>query len=104
MRLRVKPLKTEIMNKFRNYEVVTPKFKSWDKGLRVKVNEKYSLYNYSKTGTSLFGEDSPYWYVCLTSKIEEQFYSNSSFTNGNMLFEEAVGFANKMFKTLNYKL
>ena len=86
------------MNTFRNYEVIAPKFKSWDKGMRVKINEKYSVYNFSKPGSWGWKDDSPYWYVCLTSKIEEQFYSNSAFTNGNMLFEEAVEFANKMFK------
>jgi hypothetical protein len=93
-------IKTIDMNSFRGYEVITPKYKSWNKGLRVKINEKYSVYNFSKNGTSLFGEESPYWYVCLTSKIEEQFYSNSAFTNGNMLFEEAVEFANQLFSKI----
>lgn len=85
------------MKKFRNYEVVTPKFKSWDKGIRVKVNEKYSLYNYSKPGSWMWRDDSPYWKVCLTSKLEEQFYSLSAFTN-DMTWEDALEFANMMFK------
>lgn len=87
------------MTKFRNYEVVTPKFKSWDKGIRVKINEKYSLYNFSAPGTWLWKDDSPYWTVCLTSKIEEQFYSNSAFTK-DMSWEEGVEFANKMYNKL----
>jgi hypothetical protein len=84
------------MNKFRGYEVVVPKFKSWDKGIRVKINEKYSLYNSAKPGSWFWREDSPYWKVCLTGEIENQFYSNSSFTN-DMSWVEALEFANRMF-------
>ena len=85
------------MNTFKNFEVVIPKFKSWDKGLRVKINEKYSVYNDWKPGHWFWKDDSPYWEVCLTSNIEEQFVFG--FTK-NMLFEEAVEFANYMYEKL----
>ena len=31
------------MSTFKGYEVITPKYKSWDKGLRLKVNDTYSV-------------------------------------------------------------
>lgn len=87
------------MNTFRNYEVIIPRFKSWNRGIRVKVNERYSLYNFSKPGTYLWREDSPYWMVCLTSKIEEESYCLSSFTK-DMTFDEAVAFADRLYNLL----
>ena len=83
------------MTKFRNYEVVVPKFKSWDKGLRVKVNEKYSLYNNWKPGSWMWSDDSPYWTVCLTSELEKRCVFG--FTN-DMTWEEGLEFVNMMFK------
>jgi hypothetical protein len=83
------------MNAFRNYEVIIPKFKSWDKGIRVKVNEKFSLYNLSKPGSWMWRDDSPYWGVCLTSELEKRFVF--PFTN-DMSWEEGLDFCKKYFK------
>lgn len=83
------------MNKFKNYEVVTPKFKSWDKGLRVKVNKKYSLYNMSKPGNWYWKYSFDNWGVCLTSDLNERFVF--PFTKG-MNWEDALEFANKYVK------
>jgi hypothetical protein len=87
------------MSKFRNYEVVTPKFKSWDTGIRIKLNPKYSLFNFSKPGSWFWKDDSPYWKVCLTSKIEEEFFSNSAFTV-DMTWDDAVEYGNLLWSKL----
>jgi len=87
------------MNEFKGYEVITPKYKSWDKGLRLKVNPIYSVYSNWKPFSYMWeGDYSDYCYVCLTSDIENQFVF--SFTK-NMNINEAIEFANRLYKLKN---
>ena len=83
------------MNTFKGYEVVTPKYKSWDKGLRLKVNEVYSVYSPWKPYSYMWeGEESTACYVCLTENIGERF--TEPFTR-DMDINEAIDFANRLY-------
>jgi len=82
------------MKTFKGYEVITPKYKSWDKGLRLKVNDTYSVYVGWKPNTYMWnGEECPYCEVCLTSDLEKQFVFG--FTK-DMGINEAIEFANRL--------
>ena len=84
------------MNTFKGYEVITPKYKSWDKGLRLKVNELFSVeaswkpYSHMWNGTDYY----EYCSVCLTSDLENQFVFG--FTK-DMDINEAIDFANHLY-------
>lgn len=87
------------MNTFKGYEVVTPKYKSWDKGLRLKINDTYSVCcNWKPFSYMWDGDDCRYCGVCLTSDLENQFVF--SFT-GDMGVMEAIDFANRLYKLKN---
>jgi hypothetical protein len=87
------------MSTFKGYEVVTPKYKSWDKGLRLKVNDIYSVCcNWKPFSYMWDGDDCRYCGVCLTSDLENQFVF--SFT-GDMSVGEAIEFANRLYKLKN---
>jgi len=82
------------MKTFKGYEVITPKYKSWDKGLRLKVNDTYSVYVGWKPFSYMWdGEECPYCEVCLTSDLEKQFVFG--FTK-DMGINEAIEFANRL--------
>jgi hypothetical protein len=84
------------MKMFKGYEVVTPKYKSWDKGLRLRVNDTYSVISHWKPFSYMWdGDYSDYCYVCLTSNIEERF--TEAFTK-DMNINEAIEFANRLHK------
>jgi hypothetical protein len=87
------------MNTFKGYEVVTPKYKSWDKGLRLKVNDIFSVYVGWKPNSYMWnGEECPYCSVCLTSDLENQFVFG--FTK-DMGIDEAIDFANHLYNKRN---
>jgi hypothetical protein len=89
------------MKTFKGYEVITPKYKSWDKGLRLKVNDTYSVYVGWKPFSYMWdGDDCKYCGVCLTSDLENQFVF--SFTK-DMGVTEAIEFANRLYKLSNNK-
>jgi hypothetical protein len=91
-------IKTIDMNTFKGYEVITPKYKSWDKGLRLKVNELYSVCAHSKPCSYMWdGDECEYCGVCLTSDLENQYVFR--FTK-DMSVTEAVEFANQLFAKL----
>ena len=84
------------MKMFKGYEVVTPKYKSWDKGLRLRVNDTYSVISHWKPFSYMWdGDYSDYCYVCLTSNFEERF--TEAFTK-DMNINEAIEFANRLHK------
>jgi hypothetical protein len=87
------------MKMFKGYEVITPKYKSWDKGLRLKVNDTYSVISHWKPFSYMWdGDYSNYCYVCLTENIEERF--TEAFTK-DMNINEAIEFANRLHKLKN---
>ena len=87
------------MNTFKGYEVVTPKYKSWDKGLRLKVNDIFSVCCSWKPNSYMWnGEECPYCEVCLTSDLENQFVFG--FTK-DMGIDEAIAFANHLYNKRN---
>jgi hypothetical protein len=87
------------MNTLKGYEVVTPKYKSWDKGLRLKINDTYSVYVGWKPYSYMWeGDECKYCGVCLTSDLEKQFVF--PFT-GDMSVKESIEFANRLYKLKN---
>ena len=92
-------IKTIDMNTFKGYEVITPKYKSWDKGLRLKVNELYSVCAYSKPYSYMWrgGDYFKYCGVCLTSDLENQYVFR--FTK-DLDINEAIEYANQLFAKL----
>ena len=88
-------IKTIDMKTFKGYEVITPKYKSWDKGLRLKVNEIFSVYVRSKPNSWMWdGEYCKYCEVCLTSDLENQVVFG--FTK-DLDINQAIEFANQLF-------
>jgi len=84
------------METFKGYQVITPKYKSWDKGLRLKVNPIYSVCSNWKPYSYMWdGENSDFCYVCLTSNLEERF--TEPFTK-DMNIDDAIAFANRLYK------
>jgi len=84
------------MNTFKGYEVITPKYKSWDKGLRLKVNSLYSVCaNWKPYSYMWDGDNSDFCRVCLTSDLEERFVFG--FTK-DMNIDDAIQFANRLYK------
>ena len=89
------------METFKGYQVIIPKYKSWDKGLRLKVNPVYSVHCNWKPGSSMWdGDECPYCEVCLTSDLGKQFVFG--FTK-DMGIDEAIAFANRLYKLSNNK-
>lgn len=88
-----------VMNAFKGYEVITPKYKSWDKGLRLKVNEMYSVCASYKPYSYMwrYSDYCKYCEVCLTSDLEKECVFG--FTK-HMDINEAIEFANQLYSKL----